>query len=237
MLHLYCLISDADEEGLEQLREGVDASLVRLFRSGPLSILYSQHDVAPERSRHDHVLAHSAVVDRVHQQVTTVPLRFGTDVVDLEALHELAAENGGEWSDLLARLDGCVELGVRFLSPRESAPEPSTEPATGKNGVGGAEFLRRRSIHYSRREQHTGKREEVVERVVKEVEPFCREYRVADGELAGMESRLLSLLVGREESPALLKRLNGSLGGMERVSITGPWPPWNFVSPHAPGSL
>lgn len=65
---------------------------------------------------------HHAVVEAAYESATVLPMRLATVYLDDTRVTEMLAEQAVELGDLLARLEGHVELGVKvYADPREAA--------------------------------------------------------------------------------------------------------------------
>src|SRR5436190_16294431 len=66
--------------------------------------------------------AHEAVLERALSVATIVPLRLCTLYRDADGVRRVLRETGEAFTDGLAAVDGCVELGVKvFALPEQAA--------------------------------------------------------------------------------------------------------------------
>ena len=173
---------------------------------------------------------HERVLDRALRAGTVIPFRIATLYESEESLREFLRDGHEDLAQLLERLAGKVELGVKAYldTARQGAVEDES----------GADYLRRRQA------------EEVTAR---EADAFAIECarasharlsaaaldatanRPQPAELSGRTDRMLlngAYLVPRGET-----RLGSVVSDLERLyaergvtfEITGPWPPYNFV--------
>jgi hypothetical protein len=191
---------------------GIDDALLRSERVGELTAVVSEHEARFEVSE-TAILAHARVVEALAAANEAVlPARFGAMHRDAAALREAVADRG-ELVDALARVRGCVELGLRVLAVPSSPSEASS----------GAAYMRARLDH--RRE---------LERLANELHaPLAGLAREATLSV-GTTPRLLltaAYLVERGQVEAFQRQLDALQSRHPDVGIvcTGPWPPYSFA--------
>ena len=114
-LYAYCVCGPFEAGALADVR-GVGGAAVRQFEcGGGLAALVSESGaegavgVTPENVR-----AHNRVNARVLARTTPLPFRFGTLLPETRLAHYVAA-NEQALRDALARVAGCVEMGVKIM--------------------------------------------------------------------------------------------------------------------------
>jgi hypothetical protein len=196
--------------------------------------------------------AHEAVLDRVLGDATIVPLRLCTIYRDLDGVRRLLRQRAEELFESLAAVDGCTEWGVKlFAEPgalqtapvaedeasSADAPEPPAEEPSG------AQYLARRQRQRMLATQADELRTRCAEEIHRRLAEVARETRVNPlqrPELHGREEEMLlnaAYLVSRDRSKELqaaVERLREEWEGRGfLLELTGPWPPYNFVSGQA----
>jgi hypothetical protein len=199
---------------------GIDSAALTTEAGAELEVVISRHDVASLDPSEDAILAHARVVEALAASNEAVlPARFGGAHPDAETLRAAVADREPELTAALARVRGCVELGVRALAP---AGERSSAPS-------GAEYMRARLEQ--RRE---------TERLAEELHaPLAALARDATRTVGVTERLLLSAayLVPKRDVARfgeLVARLHAEHPHLGIVS-TGPWPPYSFATAE-PGS-
>jgi hypothetical protein len=185
--------------------------------------------------------AHEAVQERVLRRTDLVPLRLCTLYRDQDALRRVLRENAELFAENLALVQGCAEWGLKVFVDRvcqqADARAPSTPSSSGTDYLTGRQ--RERDLAAARDELLTRCAQEVhaaaaalarLERVnpVQHPEAHGRQaemvlngaYLLQRGQMAALQTRVDEL--NREWAP------EGVI-----IELTGPWPPYNFVSESA----
>ena len=167
------------------------------------------------------VLAFGNVVERIHQHTTIIPIRYGSLLPDEAAVIEHLAEKSEHYSQRLAELEGCEEMGVRLpMATPEPNPNPNTKTSSGH------EYLQALKRKYSATEQAEKEAAALDLALVGLYRKRCGE----PGLFAGQPMYLVSYLVPRTQLDAFRAQLDGLFtAGTHRGIISGPWPPYNFA--------
>lgn len=231
---------------VEAVAEGDLAMLVSrvpLAEYGDAALREHLEDIAwLERTARAHEAVQQAVLDRQ----TLVPLRLCTIYRDLDRIHHALKENGQVFSRNLAALAGAKEWGVKvFLDPRSMTAEGAPEDAgsAGDSGDSGVAYLANRQRERDRADQADELCRtcvEDVQRAVVAVSIGERINPVQRPEAHGRDAEMIlngAYLVEDElagELGATISRLqeHWTQQGL-LVELTGPWPPYNFVSESA----
>lgn len=178
------------------------------------------------------LLDYERAIRAQHAVADVVPMRFGGLLPGEEAVRAHLDAQGPTYLRALARIAGCVELGVRaLLSPLP--PPAATEEAAMPRPRSGAEYLKARRQRYSSESQLREHCAEVEQLLLSRVASLCREHRAELSPPRAGEPTLYSLyfLVPREQVPAFraaLSPLPDAVGA--RLTLSGPWPTYNFVN-------
>jgi len=197
-------------------------------------------DLSPDIPR---VRAYARVVLSCHRQDTVIPMRFGCVVEQESQVIQLLDEHGPQYEALLQELEGCVEMGLRVLLPsgpwaavtpggpagsREVAGPPPDPPAN-PNRLGLA-YLTARKAHYASQDRWTTAYRQAAQRCR---EQFTGLYVNCKTEAPSPRLPLLSLyfLTPRRQVESF-RRAFRRLSAAEpaRLLLSGPWPPYNFVT-------
>jgi hypothetical protein len=193
---------------------GIDSLALETAAAAGLEVVVSRHETTPEASEAA-IMAHAEVVEALAAANEAVlPARFGGVHADAEALRAAVAVRAAELTAALARVRGCVELGVRALaSARQGVAAPS-----------GAAYMR------ARLEQR-----QEAERLADELHaPLAALARQATRTVGATERLLLSAayLVPADavaEFRGVVERLQAARPELGLV-CTGPWPPYSFAT-------
>jgi hypothetical protein len=177
------------------------------------------------------LLAYERVIRSQHIVADAVPMRFGSVLPDEAAVRAHLDEQRATYVRTLTRIAGCVEMGVRVLV---SVPQPpvASEQATHPPARSGVDYLKALKRRYSAESQLRDDCAALEQSLVSKVAPLCREHRMELAPLRPGEPALCSVyfLVPREQVSAFRAALSPVVGGdPSRTTLSGPWPPFNFV--------
>jgi hypothetical protein len=224
-LHAYCITY----AGHEPRVAGLDGEPVLAVVAGELAAWVSEH---PERPRPaiDALRDHDAVVRAAMTPLATpVPLRFGQWLESTEALRARLADRADHWAELLAAFAGAVEMGLRIAEaepvplPVFAAPEP--RPRSGR------EYLERLAARAHHEAQGAAREAHALEALHRALGDHV--LREAHGDVPdGADFLWVAHLVHLEHA-SVYREAVASLASSApayRVRLTGPWPPYSFVT-------
>ncbi len=196
-------------------------------------------DLAPDLPR---VRAYARVVLSCHRQGAIIPLRYGCVLPQESQVIQLLDEHGREYEDLLQELEGCVEMGLRVLmasgpwaaaapggpeSGREVAGPPPPEAVPNRPGLA---YLLARQAHYAHEDRWTKEYRQAADRCLAQ---FAGLFVKAKTEGPSPRLPLLSLyFLVPHQAVASFRQAFRHLAAAEsaRLLLSGPWPPYNFVT-------
>lgn len=220
MIYVYAL-ADSDAK-LEPL-EGVGDSPIEVLVLSQCTAVTSRVPNVPEPDELN-LRRHEDVIERVMQDASVIPLRFGQTVPDEGALKELVDGAAATVDDLLGKFRGKVELGVRGLLFDD---KPVAPPVTESSG---------RAYMESRLRQETSKRARSGELASIADAIHVRLMESADDSRLRIEvtPRMFmsgSYLIGRDDIQVFLGHLHAvedEVPAGAQLMCTGPWPPYSF---------
>lgn len=186
--------------------------------------------------------SHHTVVEAACGRTTVLPMRLATVYLDDTRVVAMLQERAQDFGELLARLEGQVEMGVKvYADPRAAAVTTRPVPATAdRQESPGRAYLRQR------REQRRGHQDayraagSVAAQVPGRVGALVRArvaHRPQQGQLASGAGENIAneaYLVPVEHVEEFRAALNGlttdGVSGV-RVEVTGPWAPYSFATP------
>jgi hypothetical protein len=227
---------------------GVASRPVELVPAGDVAALASavpadEFDEASLRERlNDHAWLertareHEDALERALAATPVIPFRLCTVYETRDRLREFLSAHGAALADLLGRLDGRIELGVKAYL---AAPAPEREEARS-----GREYLLRRQRERDAAEEAARFKTECARASHERLASAAEEARAnppQPPELSGRTEEMLlngAYLVRRDDG-----RLAGAVAELESLygprgvtyEVTGPWPPYNFVPPEVVG--
>jgi hypothetical protein len=185
--------------------------------------------------------AHEAVQERVLRRTDLVPLRLCTLYRDQDAVRRVLRENAELFAENLVLVRGCAEWGVKVFV--HQARQPADARAASTASASGTDYLTGRQ----RERDLAAARDELLTRCAQAVHaaaaPLARLERVnpvQHPEAHGREAEMIlngAYLLERGQTAALQTRvdeLNREWAAQGVIiELTGPWPPYNFVSESA----
>jgi hypothetical protein len=179
---------------------------------------------------------HEDTLERALAATAVIPFRLCTVYESREHVGEFLSTHGAALADLLRRLDGRVELGVKaYFAPEAEEREEAQS---------GREYLLRRQRERDEAEEAAGFKAECAQASHERLAAAAEDARAnppQPPELSGRTDEMLlngAYLVRRDdgrlaEAVAELDSLYGPRG--VTYEVTGPWPPYNFVPPEVVG--
>jgi hypothetical protein len=237
-LYVYGIVSNEaalDLAGIEAIGDGALGFVRRASREGlRIDAIVSDAPVDLRGKRRD-LLAHEAVLARLAEQSTLLPMRFGAVAADEVALFAGLEVNEHRYLELLEAVDGRVEFNVKAVPDETSfIAAAAREPAV------------RSANDAAKREQTQQRRIELGQRVAEAVaqrtqscgaEVFSR-LRPLAVTAASMDSQdryalNASFLIDRAsvgEFTTAVNDVQRSVSPDLELIVTGPLPPYSFVS-------
>lgn len=253
--YVYCLVRSPAAPSLAETPEGmpgtaalrlipVDDGLWLAAADAPLSS-YGSEEIERRLSDIDWVseraLAHERVVEHFAALGTVLPMKLFTLFHGDERAAAQIRERREEIGRVLDRIAGRVEWGVRVhfredearrqaLTAVQAAPDPNTpRPASGTS------FLQRKKAEKESARDLAGRARVEVERAYEELARHATEARRREPAPGEAGARLLldaAFLVPSGDGEAFeaeVRRQADRLGPFCDVTLTGPWPPYNFL--------
>ena len=184
---------------------------------------------------------HHAVVDALAARTTVLPLRLATVHIDDASTGQVLDASRDDFTELLGRLDGHVEWGVKVYADPDSAlgsgPEPAAVPSDGSGSPGRAYLQRRRAQRNTRQNAHRAA-QDVAARVGEAAASLSADqvaHRPQQGEPAagsGENIANFAYLVARSDTETFRSAIDEAAHGAGgvRVEVTGPWAPYSFAA-------
>jgi hypothetical protein len=240
-LYVYGVITAADARDWPGA-DGLDApsATVRPIVAGELAALVSDLPADRTPGRRDDLEAHRRVLSLANDRGTTIPMRFGI-VMDSEDLvrEELLVRHAPEFTDLLRKLDGHVQMTVRAFYAEDAllreVAENDPEIIRANAAIQGLSELesREQRIELGRlvSERVDARRAQDEQALLDRLAPLATEVRV---DMPGSERVALNaqLLVRRDARSALddaVGALSAALQGHLAIRYIGPLPPYSFA--------
>jgi hypothetical protein len=238
--YLYCL-SDEPEAASVEGTAGVDGACARVVTVGGVASVVAVVAVVSEFAgaraavTRENLRAHNRVNAHVLARATPLPFRFGT-LAEETRLYEYVTANEGALKEALARVRGCVEMGVKIrlgegaeVEVEESAVSAEEVNVEETRGGRGTAFLLAKRREILGEEASRARAEGAASRLAACVGGLARESVVRLSPEGPIVVRA-SHLVGRadvSEYRARVRDFGAGLGGLH-ILTSGPWPPYSF---------
>lgn len=234
--YLYALVPPGTPlpEGLV----GLGGAAVRRIDVGAVAAVCSDHDGSRIIPRRANIAAHQAVLQAIAGGGAVLPMSFGTVADDEDGLRAMLEEQADALLESLARVDGCVEMGLRLAWDVEDVfghvlgRHPELVALRDALAAAG-EVTRDEQMELGRRfertleaerEAHARFVEEAVGDLVRaiEVRPTRDTAQIVD----------FACLVPRESLEAFEAAVHAAAERLDETyvfDLNGPWAPHNFV--------
>lgn len=173
-----------------------------------------------------HGVRHQQVVGDIAQEQTIVPARFATLFSSPAALVKDVEARKSALKKVFARIADSDEWGVKVLVEEQPPAATATAPASGRD------YLRQKAARIKKRPENS---DAEIQQLAAELEKVASES-APTGKVSGAQPGLLwqaTFLVARsrrKQWEAVLERFVKQWRGKRRIEVTGPWPPYSFVS-------
>jgi len=241
--YLYCIIPCQEERTFDQAAIGDGGGPVYAIAHRGLAAVVSDSPVQQYECTRRNMMAHERVLETVVEDFTLLPVRLGT-VTDAASprqdIQKLLDKRWREFQELLAELEGKVELGLKAFWRDEKAlfAEIVTENPTIKRLRDALASKPPEATHYERlrlgemvKEALERKREREAARILAPLRRIA--CRTSENDALG--DRMIvntAFLVGEGRGPEFdraVSKLEEGLGSRVALKYVGPAPPYNFV--------
>jgi hypothetical protein len=244
--YVFCLVQSVRSPSLRGVPEGVpgagavrilpiDRDLWAVVADAPLDRFSSERleeDLHDLESVSRHALAHASVVEFFFRKSPVIPLKLFTLFSSDERVRQQLVGRRAALGKLFARLRGLEEWGVRI-----TADQRQTNPATSQPLASGRDYL----VIKKRLLDHGGAPPNAVVREVKaalaSVGRFASKERKEAFPPPGRNRPFVagaSFLVSAKKRAQWKKQVEKVATGLRkhghRLELSGPWPPYHFVS-------
>ncbi|GAA0380671.1 hypothetical protein GCM10009530_34270 [Microbispora corallina] len=202
------------------------------FGEGPLRRLLEDLDWVEGVAR-----AHHHVVEALAAAGPVAPVRLVTVYTGEDQIRDLLDRRRDDFADLLARVAGRHEWGVKAYVTRAAPPAPPAVPASGRGSASpGTAYLQRRKASLRSREdvwRAAAERAERLHAALGEIAVAGRRHRPQDPQLSGRSDVMVlngAYLVDPDRDGEFAAALDAFRGEGMDVELTGPWAPYSFTS-------
>lgn len=221
-LYVYCLAEKL--EALAAPVSGISGARVDVLNVQGFSLLVSGFEGDSVSVTNQNVLNHDNVVRSVLNETTPLPFRFGS-VVTTQQLAGYVNTHHASLRTSLARVRGCLEMGVKIISNTERMDSGSDSDERGP----GAAFLHRKQREILGGERRTEEAKQVAAWLHEQVHHLVHEEKIS---LRPTEKLIVAAahLVKRQSVGEYRERLAVARKRRPELHflVSGPWPPYTF---------
>lgn len=201
-------------------------------------------------SRTDEILrAHEAVVDALTKLTVVVPFKFGTILKDEEAASKMLQVYEKKFEKLLAKFTGREEWGIKVYADSKKFKDyigknelefKKQQRGLSKVSSKGAAYLLGRKIEEKIEEEMIRRLSEIAEIIFRQAERLVFEARRSQTlprKLTGKEKEMIlncAYLIEKERVGSFHRQMKTLIEKYQPrgvdLEISGPWPPYSFVS-------
>jgi Gas vesicle synthesis protein GvpL/GvpF len=236
--YVYCIIKSERPLSFGPLGMGTDPAEVHTIHFQDIAAVVSNTPMVVQDPTRDNVLAHQRVNETVMQHHTVIPMSFGTVFKTDHDIMELLRSAYDAFSDVLSKMQGKVEFGLKVLWDRDQIIREIEEEDEDIRRLKGEISSQKGSTYFARMQY--GRMIDAAlqarsEHYVTEIFQALRDVSVASRSNKPIGDRMImnaAFLVARHAETAFDSRVKDIGMRYDKLTFkyTGPWPPYNFVN-------
>lgn len=237
--YVYCIIRNDRQREFGEIGIGGGQQVYTIHEQDLAAVVSNTPLVIYEPTR-ENVLAHEFVNETVMREFTVIPMSFGTVFRSEEDVTGLLRSTYQTFSDVLEKMQGKLEFGLKILWDREKVVA-SIESENGEIHRLKDEITRNAasSTYFARMQLGRlveAALEERGNRFISEIHEALKPVSVASRSSKVIGDRMIlnsAFLVDRNDEKAFdesVKEISRRYEDLLTFKHTGPWPPYNFVN-------
>jgi hypothetical protein len=236
--YVYCIIKSEKPLNFGPLGIGADPAEVHTVHFRDIAAIVSNTPMVVQDPTRDNVLAHQRVNETVMQHHTVIPMSFGTVFKTDHDIKELLRSAYDAFTDVLSKMHGKVEFGLKVLWDRDQIIREIEEEEEDIRRLKGEISSQKGSTYFARMQY--GRLIDAAlqarsEHYVNEIFQSLRDVSVASRSNKPIGDRMImnaAFLVSRDAEAAFDYRVKDIGQRYDKLTFkyTGPWPPYNFVN-------
>jgi hypothetical protein len=236
--YVYCIVRSEKPLRFGPIGIGAEAADVHTVRYRDIAAVVSDTPLEVYDPTRENVLAHEQVNEEVMRRHTVIPMSFGTVFKTADDIVELLKSAYDAFDDVLAKMHGKLEFGVKVLWEPDVVVRKIEEADENVRRLK-AEISSERGSTYFARMQYgrlvdallEARSEEYIADILSTLRPVSTASRTNKpiGDKMLMNA---AFLVSRDQEAAFDAAVK-TLGARHEAltfKYTGPWPPYNFVN-------
>jgi hypothetical protein len=236
--YVYCIIRSEQPLGFGPLGIGAEPADVHTIHFNDIAAVVSNTPMVVQDPTRDNVLAHQRVNETVMLHHTVIPMSFGTVFKTDHDIMELLRSAYDAFSDVLNKMQGKVEFGLKVLWDRDQIIREIEEEEEDIRRLKGEISSQKGSTYFARMQY--GRLIDAAlqarsEHYVSQIFQALRDVSVASRSNKPIGDRMImnaAFLVSRDAENAFDLRVKDVGQRFDKLTFkyTGPWPPYNFVN-------
>ncbi len=236
--YVYCIIRSEQPLGFGPRGIGAEPADVHTIHFIDIAAVVSNTPMVVQDPTRDNVLAHQRVNETVMQHHTVIPMSFGTVFKTDHDIMELLRSAYDAFSDVLNKMQGKVEFGLKVLWDRDQIIREIEEDEEDIRRLKGEISSQKGSTYFARMQY--GRLIDAAlqarsEHYVSQIFQALRDVSVASRSNKPIGDRMImnaAFLVARDSENAFDTRVKDVGQRFDKLTFkyTGPWPPYNFVN-------
>jgi hypothetical protein len=236
--YVYCVIRSNEPLSFGPLGLGPEPSEVHTVHYRDIAAVVSKTPIVVQDPTRENVLRHQQVNETVMQKHTVIPMSFGTVFKTNDDIIELLRSAYDAFSDVLNKMQGKFEFGLKVLWDRDHIIREIEEEDEDIRRLK-SEISSQKGSTYFARMQYGRLIDAALqarsERYVAEIFDALRSVSVASRSNKPIGDKMImnaAFLVSREMEQAFDARVKEIGQQYDKLTFkyTGPWPPYNFVN-------
>jgi hypothetical protein len=236
--YVYCVIRSNEPLSFGSLGLGPEPSDVHTVHHRDIAAVVSKTPIVVQDPTRENVLRHQQVNETVMQKHTVIPMSFGTVFKTNDDIIELLRSAYDAFSDVLNKMQGKFEFGLKVLWDRDHIIREIEEEDEDIRRLKGEISSQKGSTYFARMQYGRlidAALQSRSERYVAEIFDALRSVSVASRSNKPIGDKMImnaAFLVSREMEQAFDGRVKEIGQQYDKLTFkyTGPWPPYNFVN-------
>ncbi len=236
--YVYCIIKSEKPLTFGRLGIGVEPAEVHTIHFQDIAAVVSNTPMVVQDPTRDNVLAHQRVNETVMQHHTVIPMSFGTVFKTNHDIMELLRSAYDAFSDVLSKMQGKFEFGLKVLWDRDQMIREIEEEEEDIRRLKSEISSQKGSTYFARMQYGRlidAALQSRSERYVTDIFQELRDVSVASRSNKPIGDRMImnaAFLVARDAENEFDARVKDIGQHYEKLTFkyTGPWPPYNFVN-------
>jgi hypothetical protein len=236
--YVYCIIPAPEAQGFGRIGIGPEPAEVQTVNYEGIAAVASEAPLEVYEPTRENVLAHERVNETVMRDFTVIPMSFGTVFKTDADIVELLRSAHDAFHDVLKKMKGKVEYGLKVLWDQEKIIE-EIEKQDESVRLLRREISSREGSTYFARMQYgrlvdsllEERSEEIIARIMSGLSEVCAASRVNKpiGDKMILNAAFLVSRNRESDFDSLVSEIAGEHPHLS-FKYTGPWPPYNFVN-------